>query len=75
MAKVTVEVDVDLDDFDSDDLSDELENRGFSIYEDSPPLLDMDLMAKLHELVRGGQDQEAISVLRPYLLDVLGKAL
>lgn len=41
----------------------------------APPLLDMDLMGKLHELVRGGHDQEAISVLRPYLLDVLGKAL
>lgn len=41
----------------------------------APPLLDMDLMGKLHELVRGGQDQEAIAVLRPYLLDVLGKAL
>lgn len=75
MAKVTVEVDVDLDDVDSDDLSDELGNRGFCVYKESPPLLDMDLMARLHELVRGGQDREAISVLRPYLLDVLGKAL
>lgn len=37
MAKVTVEVDVDLDDVDSDDLSTELENRGFSVYEESPP--------------------------------------
>ncbi|WP_419342768.1 hypothetical protein ACM1PE_06840 [Achromobacter sp. PD1] len=75
MAKVTVEVDVDLDDVDSDDLSEELGNRGFSVFKEAPPLLDMDLMGKLHELVRGGHDQEAISVLRPYLLDVLGKAL
>lgn len=75
MAKVTVEVDVDLDDFDDDDLEDEMADRGFTVYADAPPLLDMDLMGKLHFLTKAGQEKEALAILRPYLLDVLGKAL
>lgn len=75
MAKITVEVDVDLDDFDDDDLEDEMAGRGFTVYADAPPLLDMDLMGKLHGLIKTGQEKEALALLRPYLLDVLGKAL
>jgi hypothetical protein len=39
MTKVTVDVDVDLNDFDDDDLIDELECRGYEVLSSDDPIL------------------------------------
>jgi len=75
MAKVTVEVDVDLGELDEDALVGELESRGYGVHEFDPPTLDMDLMRQIHQHLAMNQEQQALGVLRPYLLDILGKAL
>lgn len=36
MARVTVDVDVDLDEFDDDEIVDELEHRGYYVSKDNP---------------------------------------
>ena len=44
MAYVTVDVDVDLNEFDNDELVDELESRGFNV--SSEPIPEMDALDK-----------------------------
>ena len=44
MAYVTVDVDVDLDEFDNDELVEELESRGFNV--SSEPILEIDALDK-----------------------------
>lgn len=78
MTKVTVEVEVDLTDLDDDEMIGELESRGYEVssdFEADHPSVDLDLMGRLHELIRSGKETEAIQLIRPYLLDILGKAL
>lgn len=54
---VTVDVDVYLDDFDDQDLVEELENRGYSCYEDpnkpsgDPPILSRNDLVLLRQLL------------------------
>jgi DNA-binding winged helix-turn-helix (wHTH) protein len=55
-----VEVDVDLDDFDDDDLIDTLENRGYTINDavSSPDLDLLEFIGLLHQQRRTGQDYQ-----------------
>lgn len=55
-----VEVDVDLDDFDDDDLIDTLENRGYIIGDavSSPDFDVLEFIALLHQQRRTGQDYQ-----------------
>ncbi|CAB3627796.1 MAG: hypothetical protein J0I68_17700 [Achromobacter sp.] len=78
MTKVTVEVELDLTDLEDGEMIGELESRGYEVssdFEVDHPSVDLDLMGRLHELIRSGRDEEAIQLIRPYLLDILGKAL
>lgn len=78
MAKVTVEVELDLTELGDDAMVAELESRGYEVssdFEVEHPCVDLDLMNKIHQHLTMGQEQQALDVLRPYLLDILGKAL
>lgn len=78
MAKVTVEVELDLTELEDDTIIDELESRGYEVssdFEADYPIIDMDLMRQLHELIRNGRDAEAVQLMSSRLRDILGKAL
>jgi tellurite resistance protein len=66
----TVEVDVDLDEFDTDDLIEELENRGHSFNEDQNNQ-NVELIEKIYLLRRNGKcfDRE----LDQLIYDVIGR--
>ncbi|WP_212316324.1 hypothetical protein [Achromobacter sp. Marseille-Q0513] len=78
MAKVTVEVELDLTELEDDTIICELESRGYEVssdFEADYPIIDMDLMRQLHELIRNGRDAEAVQLMSSHLRDILGKAL
>ena len=66
-----VEVDVDLSDFDTEDLVEELEERGRFINSDDTEVLLV--KAWLHD--REGRKEEAYAILREYMLDKLNKVV
>jgi hypothetical protein len=65
-----VEVDVDLSDFDTDDLLEELEERGRPVNFEGDEVL---TKAWLHD--REGRKEEAYAILREYMLDKLNKVV
>jgi hypothetical protein len=72
MVTRTVEVDVDLDDFDAEDLMYELERRGREVpmaFEDNETLTKI----WLHD--REGRKEEAYELMRWYVLEKLGKVV
>jgi len=66
-----VEVDIDLSDFDTEDLVEELEERGRFINSDDTEVLLV--KAWLHD--REGRKEEAYAILREYMLDKLNKVV
>jgi len=66
-----VEVDVDLSDFDTEDLVEELEERGRFINSDDTEVLLV--KAWLHD--REGRKEEAYALLREYMLEKLNKVV
>lgn len=75
MAYVTLDVDVDLDKFDSGELAAELEKRGFTVTDGE---LDED-MKKLFTRIwladREGRKDEAYALMREYVFEKLGKVI
>ncbi len=71
-ATVTVEteVDVDLSEFETDDLVDELERRGRPASFD-----DHETLTKAWLADREGRKEEAYAILREYMLDKLNKVV
>lgn len=67
MGWATVEVDVDLSDFDTEDLVDELERRG----KDYESFETCDLVREIYELRRNGRDyQKQLDIL---IYDIIGR--
>jgi len=66
-----VEVDVDLSDFDTEDLVEELESRG----EQSLTFEDNEALTKAWLADREGRKEEAYAILREYMLDKLNKVV
>ncbi|MGN6023399.1 hypothetical protein ACP6NF_03295 [Alcaligenes faecalis] len=69
----TVDVDIDLGEFDTDDLIAELESRG-EYLEDNPNGHGPALQAMFQALSLG-QEDEALKLLRTYLCDCLGRVM
>ena len=71
MPTVEVEVDVDLDDFNDNDLIEELERRGrgFDVASQTP----IELVTKIYELRRNGRDYQR--ELDELIYTVIGKIL
>ncbi len=71
MPTISVEVDVDLSDFDTDDLADELDSRlkgGSGIPGD-------DALNEIYYAFKFGQEARAVELTRAYVCDALGKIL
>jgi len=66
-----VDVDVDLGDFDTADLVEELESRG----EQSLTFEDNEALTKAWLADREGRKEEAYAILREYMLDKLNKVV
>ncbi len=73
MQYITTEVEIDLDDFDTDDLVDELERRG----KDATSLSfdDNETLTKIWLHDREGRKEEAYALMREYVLEKLGKVV
>jgi hypothetical protein len=73
MPYITTEVEIDLDDFDTDDLVDELERRG----KDATSLSfdDNEALTKIWLHDREGRKEEAYALMREYVLEKLGKVV
>jgi hypothetical protein len=68
----TVEVEIDLDDFDAEDLMDELERRGREVpitFEDN------EVLTKIWQHDREGRKDEAYVLMREYVLEKLGRVV
>lgn len=71
---ITVDVEVDLDDFDDDDLIDELESRGISHGCVSAEHA-LSTLSELHYALKFGLNDRALEVARRYVNDQLGTVL
>lgn len=72
----TVEVDIELDDFDDDELIDELEDRGFSVFKDSldiSPDKFADEAHKLYVSYLSDSKENFNKTLREFFWEVLNK--
>jgi hypothetical protein len=70
-----VEVEVDLQDFDSEDLAEELESRGYTVISggEGSPLDDEEVLRSMYDTLKLGGD--ATPQLEKYLCDKLGTIL
>ena len=73
MPYITTEVEIDLDDFDTDDLVDELERRGKEAT--SLTFDDSETLTKIWLHDREGRKDEAYALMREYVLEKLGKVV
>ena len=71
MAYITTEVEVDLYDFDTDDLVAELERRGLEVETRS----ESEVLTKAWLADREGRKNEAYALLREHMLEKLGKVI
>jgi hypothetical protein len=71
MAYITTEVEVDLCDFDTDELVGELERRG----RDITTADETKVLTKAWLADREGRKDEAYAILREYMLEKLGKVI
>ena len=71
MAYITTEVEVDLCDFDTDDLVAELERRGREVGGSD----ETEVLTKAWMADREGRKDEAYALLREYMLEKLGKVV
>jgi hypothetical protein len=70
MAYITTEIEVDLSDFDTEELIEELERRGRV-----ETLSEAELLTKAWMHDREGRKDEAYALLREYMLEKLGKVV
>jgi hypothetical protein len=73
MPYVTTEVEIDLDDFDTEDLVEELERRGKEAT--SLSIDDTETLMKIWQHDREGRKDEAYALMREYVLEKLGKVV
>lgn len=71
MAYITTEVEVDLCDFDTDELVEELERRGLEAGGSD----ETEVLIKAWLADREGRKDEAYAILREYMLEKLGKVI
>lgn len=71
MPTITVDVDVSLDDFDTEDLVDELESRGESAGDPE----DDEGLREVYYALKFGLDDRAMQLMRRYVCDTLGVIL
>jgi hypothetical protein len=71
MPYITTEIEIDLDDFDTEDLVDELERRGT----DGVTFGDNEVLTKIWLHDREGRKDEAYALMREYVLDKLNKVI
>jgi hypothetical protein len=71
MPYITTEIEIDLDDFDTEDLVDELERRGT----DGVTFDDRETLTKIWQHDREGRKDEAYALMREYVLDKLNKVV
>ena len=71
MAYITTEVEVDLCDFDTDDLVAELELRGREVGGSD----ETEVLTKAWQADREGRKDEANALLREYMIEKLGKVV
>jgi len=72
MPYITTEIEIDLDDFDTEDLVDELERRGREVpmtFEDN------EVLTKIWLHDREGRKDEAYALMREYVLEKLGRVI
>ncbi len=75
MAYVTLDVDVDLDKFDSGELAAELEERGFTVTEGELDEDTKELFTRIWLADREGRKEEAYTLMREYVFEKLGKVI
>lgn len=68
-----VDVEVDLDEWDDDELIEELESRGFNVGEHSDPETSKDLLEKIWQLRRTNQPYDHL--MDPLIYNLLGKLI
>ena len=73
MPYITTEVEIDLDDFDTEDLVDELERRGKEAT--SLSFDDNEMLTKIWLHDREGRKDEAYALMREYVLEKLNKVI
>lgn len=66
---VDVRVDIDLDDFSTEELIDELEARGANSVDHKAKMLE------IYEAFHQGRDAEAVALTKAYVCDELGRVL
>lgn len=71
---VTVDVEVSLDDFETDDLVEELESRNVAFGGSSEEAA-LSTLSELHYALKFGLNDRAIEIARRYVNDQLGTAL
>ena len=72
MTYVTVEVDVDLSEFDDDDIRDEYNERGLGPDASTD---DVEMLTKIWLHDREGRKEEAYALMREYVLEKLNKVI
>lgn len=73
MAYVTVDVDVDLDEFDDDEIRKEYKARGLG---DGPSEgEEMETLKRIHHLMRFNKREQAYNLMYDYIRDKLGVAI
>lgn len=73
MPYITTEVEIDLDDFDTEDLVDELERRGKEAT--SLSFDDNEMLTKIWLHDREGRKEQAYELMREYVLEKLNKVV
>jgi hypothetical protein len=72
---ISVEVEVDLDDFDTDDLVAELESRNVTVGGGMSEEAAISALSELHYALKFGLNEKALELARGYVNDQLGTAL
>jgi hypothetical protein len=67
-------IEIELDEFDTDELVEELESRGFKVIDEDADDADAELM-RIWAAMRLNQNEEALRLMAVYVCDKLGRVL
>jgi transcriptional regulator of NAD metabolism len=67
-------IEIELDEFDTDELVEELESRGFKVIDEDADDTDAELM-RVWAALRLNQNEEALRLMAVYVCDKLGRVL
>jgi transcriptional regulator of NAD metabolism len=67
-------IEIELDEFDTDELVEELESRGFKVIDEDADDTDAELM-RIWAAMRLNQNEEALRLMAVYVCDKLGRVL